>query len=78
VVPARQRGVAKEDAQQKLREVPLVWIKYRDAPGEGAGSIDMDCSYRLFRARAEYLLDGLRECKAVTCRDDMIAKKAWN
>jgi len=55
----------------------MAWIRYRDAPRAGAGSIDVDCNYRLNRARTESLRNRLRACKAVTCRDD-IARKSWN
>ncbi|AOY94398.1 hypothetical protein BKK79_20790 [Cupriavidus sp. USMAA2-4] len=72
------RGVIKEGPKQKLKDTQLDWIKYRDASCESSGSINVDCNYRVNRARTEYLRDRLRECKAGTCRDDMIAGKSWN
>lgn len=71
------RGVAKEAANQKLKTTQLEWIKYRDATCESSGSINVDCNYRVNRERTEYLRDRARECKAGTCRDEMIAKKSW-
>ncbi|MFQ6312022.1 lysozyme inhibitor LprI family protein [Lysobacter capsici] len=72
------RAVAKEAANQKLKATQLDWIKYRDATCESSGSINVDCNYRVNRERTEYLRDRARECKAGTCRDEMIGKKSWN
>ncbi|WP_161786859.1 lysozyme inhibitor LprI family protein [Cupriavidus sp. SK-4] len=72
------RGMVGDSVKQKLKDTQLEWIKYRDASCEQGGAIDVDCNYRVNRDRAEYLRDRVRECKAGTCRNDMIAKKAWN
>ncbi|SDY17687.1 Uncharacterized conserved protein YecT, DUF1311 family [Lysobacter sp. yr284] len=72
------RGVAKEPAKSQLKQTQLQWIKYRDASCESSGSINVDCNYRVNRERTEYLRDRVRECKAGTCRADMIVKQSWN
>ncbi|ALN58033.1 MULTISPECIES: lysozyme inhibitor LprI family protein [Lysobacter] len=72
------RGVAKEPAKSQLKQTQLQWIKHRDASCENSGSINVDCNYRVNRERTEYLRDRARECKAGTCRADMIVKQSWN
>lgn len=72
------RGSVSGDTRQGLTEVQRNWIRHRDAtcqPEEGR--IDVQCNYRLNRERAEYLRDRLRECKAGTCRNDMITRPSW-
>jgi uncharacterized protein YecT (DUF1311 family) len=71
------RGQLKETARKQLTDVQRDWIKYRDGKCESSGAIDVDCNYRVNRDRAEYLRDRARECKAGTCRDELIAKKSW-
>ena len=72
------RNQSKEPVRKQLTEIQRDWIKHRDAKCESAGTIDVDCNYRVNRDRTEYLRDRLRECKAGTCRDEMIGKKSWN
>jgi len=72
------RGVAKEPAKTELKQTQLQWIKHRDASCESSGAINVDCNYRVNRERTEYLRDRARECKAGTCRPDMISKKSWD
>ena len=72
------RGAIKEPVKQTLKQTQLDWIKYRNAACEESGSINVDCNYRVNRERTEYLRDRLRECRAGTCRDDMIARHSWN
>ncbi len=67
-----------EPVRKQLTGVQRDWIKHRDAKCESAGSIDVDCNFRVNRDRAEYLRDRARECKAGTCRDEMIGKKSWS
>lgn len=63
---------------KKLQDTQLKWVKYRNASCESSGTIDVDCNYRANRDRAEYLRDRVRECKAGTCRHDMISEESWN
>jgi uncharacterized protein YecT (DUF1311 family) len=72
------RSQLKEPARKQLTEVQRDWIKYRDGKCESSGAIDVDCNYRVNRDRAEYLRDRARECKAGTCREELIGKKSWN
>ncbi|CAG2130383.1 hypothetical protein LMG31506_00804 [Cupriavidus yeoncheonensis] len=72
------RGLVGDSTKQQLKDTQLEWIKYRNASCESSGAIDVDCNYRVNRDRAEYLRDRVRECKAGTCRNDMISKKSWN
>lgn len=72
------RGQMKDPVRKQLTEVQRDWIKYRDSKCERNGAINVDCNYRVNRERAEYLRDRSRECKAGTCRDDMIGQKSWN
>lgn len=72
------RGPLKETVSQQLKSTQLQWIKYRDSACESSGSINVDCNYRVNRARTEYLRDRARECKAGTCRDEMIVRKSWD
>lgn len=66
-------------ARQHLTETQRAWIKYRDGACQPeAGTIDVDCNYEVNRLRTDYLRDRLRECKAGTCRDDMIGAKSWH
>ena len=67
-----------DPVRKQLTGVQRDWIKHRDAKCESAGSIDVDCNYRVNRDRAEYLRDRARECKAGTCRNEMIGKKSWS
>ena len=72
------RGQVKDPVRTQLTEVQRDWIKHRDAQCESSGAINVNCNYRVNRDRAEYLRDRTRECKAGTCRDDMIGKKSWS
>lgn len=72
------RGLIKEPAKSQLKATQLQWIKHRDASCESAGAINVVCNYRVNRERGEYLRDRARECKAGTCREDMIVKKSWD
>jgi len=72
------RNASRDPAKQQLKGVQLEWIRYRDTTCASSGAINVDCNYRVNRERAEYLRDRARECKAGTCRDDMIARKSWN
>lgn len=72
------RGLIKEPTKQPLKDTQLQWIKHRDASCETSGAINVDCNYRVNRERTEYLRDRARECKAGTCRNDMIVKKSWD
>ena len=72
------RTSLKESTKQQLKDTQLQWIKYRDVSCESNGSIDVSCNYQVNHSRSEYLRDRLRECKAGTCRDNMIIKKSWN
>jgi uncharacterized protein YecT (DUF1311 family) len=67
----------KEPSRKQLTDVQRDWIKHRDEKCERSGAINVDCNYRVNRDRAEYLRDRARECRAGTCRDDMIGKKSW-
>ncbi|MGC3962495.1 MAG: lysozyme inhibitor LprI family protein [Rhodocyclaceae bacterium] len=71
------RGLIKDPAREQLKSTQLDWIKYRNASCEDRGSIDVDCNYRVNRDRTEYLRDRARECKAGTCRHEMITAKSW-
>jgi uncharacterized protein YecT (DUF1311 family) len=72
------RAAIKEPAQKALTGVQRDWIKHRDQSCQPeAGTINVDCNYDVNRKRTEYLRDRLRECKAGTCRDDMIGSKSW-
>ena len=72
------RSVSRESVKQQLKSVQLNWIQYRNESCESHGSINVDCNYRVNRERAEYLRDRVRECKAGTCRDDMISTNSWH
>lgn len=73
------RAILRESARAQLTEAQRSWIQYRDqACQPKVGTIDVDCNYEVNRLRTEYLRDRLRECKAGTCRDEMIASRAWN
>lgn len=68
----------KGPVQKSLTSVQRDWIKYRDrACQPESGTIDVGCNYEVNRKRTEYLRDRLRECKAGTCRDDLIGTKSW-
>jgi uncharacterized protein YecT (DUF1311 family) len=71
-------GAIKPEVKAELRKTQLAWIQHRDATCSQAGTINVDCNYRVNRERAEYLRDRLRECTAGNCRDDAIAKPSWN
>lgn len=72
------RNASREPLKQQLKSVQLEWIRYRNDTCESQGTINMNCNYRVNRERAEYLRDRVRECKAGTCRNDMISTKSWN
>jgi uncharacterized protein YecT (DUF1311 family) len=72
------QGTLTSNAKKSLTAVQRDWIKYRDSacqPNEG--TINVDCNYNVNRERTSYLRDRLTECKAGTCRDDMIGSKSW-
>lgn len=79
VVYKELQGKLKNTIKNSLTEVQRDWIKYRDGacqPREG--TIDVNCNYNVNRERTNYLRDRLTECKAGTCRNDMIGNKSWN
>lgn len=66
------------DVREDLKIIQRKWMKYRDNVCQPeSGTINVDCNYRVNRERTEYLRDRLRECKAGTCRPDMIAQQSW-
>ena len=66
------------DVREDLKIIQREWMKYRDSVCQPeSGTINVDCNYRVNRERTEYLRDRLRECKAGTCRPDMIAQQSW-
>lgn len=71
------RGFSREPVKQQLKAVQLEWIRYRNESCESQGAINVECNYRVNRERAEYLRDRVRECKAGTCRDELISTKSW-
>jgi uncharacterized protein YecT (DUF1311 family) len=71
------KDALKDDVKQQLTTTQRGWIKYRDTSCSVEGTIDVDCNYRVNRDRTEYLRDRLRECKAGTCRNEMISQKSW-
>ena len=71
------RGKIGAASKEQLKSTQVAWIRHRDNACEAYGTIDVDCNYRVNRERAEYLRDRLRECKAGTCRSDMIVKRSW-
>jgi len=71
------RGVLKDDLKKQLTETQRAWLKYRDSSCEQSGSIDVSCNYKVNKERTDYLRDRLRECKAGTCRNELIAQKNW-
>lgn len=78
VVYGELRNQLKEPVRTQLTGIQRDWIKHRDSKCESAGAIHVDCNYRVNRERAEYLRDRARECKAGTCRNEMIGKKSWS
>lgn len=72
------REVLKDAQRKSLTETQRGWMKYRDQTCQSEpGLINVDCNYDVNRKRTDYLRDRLRECKAGTCRDDMIASPSW-
>lgn len=72
------REQLKGDVRQGLTQVQRDWIRHRDGACQPeAGTINVDCNYRVNRDRTEYLRDRLRECKAGTCRPEMITRPSW-
>lgn len=68
----------KAPVKQQLVATQRDWIRYRDATCEpSAGTINVDCNYRVNRERTEYLRDRLRECKVGTCRGALIGAASW-
>lgn len=79
VVYKELQGKLKSKAKQSLTEVQRDWLSYRDiACQPNQGTIIVDCNYAINRDRTIYLRDRLTECKAGTCREDMIGSKSWN
>lgn len=73
------KGKLKSNTKQSLTEVQRDWIKYRDDVCQpNAGTINVNCNYNVNRERTNYLRDRLIECKAGTCRNNMIGSKSWN
>jgi uncharacterized protein YecT (DUF1311 family) len=72
------RNLVNDSTKQQLKDSQLDWIRYRNGACESGGSIDVDCNYRVNRSRTEYLRDRVRECKAGTCRNEMVARKSWD
>lgn len=72
------KGHVKGDTQKGLTQVQRDWIKYRNGACEGGtGSIDVDCNYRVNRARTNYLRDRVRECETGSCNNGLIDKRSW-
>lgn len=72
------RDVLKDEQRKSLIETQRAWMKYRDQSCEAqTGTINVDCNYDVNRKRTDYLRDRLRECRAGTCRNDMIASPSW-
>lgn len=72
------RALLKPNIKQALTVTQRNWIIYRDNACQPVqGTIDVNCNYQVNRDRTYYLQDRLRECKAGTCRNDMIAKPSW-
>lgn len=78
VVYGELKNQLKEPSRKQLTDVQRDWIKHRDEKCERSGAINVDCNYRVNRDRAEYLRDRARECRAGTCREEMIGKKSWD
>lgn len=72
------RGLVNDTTKQQLKESQLEWIRYRNGACESDGAINVACNYRVNHSRTEYLRDRVRECKAGTCRNEMITKKSWD
>lgn len=73
------RDQIKDPLRKQLTETQRAWMRYRDATCQSEpGTINVDCNYDVNRQRSDYLRDRVRECKAGTCRPDMIAAQSWN
>lgn len=72
------RNIIGSPTKQELVKTQRSWITYRDnACQPQSGTINVDCNYRVNKQRVDYLRDRLRECKAGTCRNDMITRPSW-
>jgi len=72
------REAIKESTKQKLKETQRDWIQYRNTTcEENPGTINVDCSFRVNQERTEYLRSRLLECKAGSCRTDLIGQRSW-
>lgn len=73
------RDLIKDPVRKQLTETQRAWMRYRDNTCQSEpGTINVDCNYDVNRQRSDYLRDRVRECKAGTCRPDMIAAPSWN
>lgn len=78
VVYKELRALLKPNIKQALTLTQRDWMSYRDNTCQPVqGRIDVDCNYQVNRDRTYYLQDRLRECKAGTCRNDMISSSSW-
>ena len=67
----------KPDQKKKLVQVQRKWLKFRDSSCESSGTINVDCNYKVNKARTDALRDRLRECKTGHCREDLIVQEDW-
>ena len=66
------------NARNGLTQTQRNWIRYRDdACQPKAGTIDVDCNYRVNRERTQYLRDRLRECNTGACYNEAIVRPSW-
>lgn len=71
------QATIKGDIKKALTETLREWIKYRDQSCEKRGAINVGCNFEVNRNRTEYMRDRLRECRAGTCRTELVTKKSW-
>lgn len=72
------RDTLRDSVRRQLTETQRAWMKHRDQVCQPeSGTINVDCNYDLNRKRSDYLRDRLRECRAGTCREELIAAPSW-
>lgn len=71
------RKVIDAKTKKQLVGVQKDWIAHRDNICSEAGTINVDCNYRVTKERTEYLRDRVRECRTGTCRPDAILEQSW-
>jgi uncharacterized protein YecT (DUF1311 family) len=62
----------KPDIKIKLKNTERKWIAYRELSCTKDCSLSVECHYWANRDRIKYLYERLNECKASTCRNDLI------